>query len=53
MVKWVAIGRSASPWLTVGKVNGGAPSNKVALAERVSFGRSAKGGFCMSLEYVE
>jgi hypothetical protein len=36
MVKWVVIGRSASPWLTVGEVNGGALSNKVALADRVS-----------------
>jgi hypothetical protein len=38
MVKWVVIGRSAGPWLTVGKVNGGAPSNKVALVDRVSVG---------------
>jgi hypothetical protein len=39
MVKWVAIGRSASPWLAVGKVNGGAPSNKVALADRASISK--------------
>jgi hypothetical protein len=38
MVKWVAIGRSAGPWLTVSKVNGGVPSNKVALADRASVG---------------
>jgi hypothetical protein len=38
MVKWVAIGRSASPWLMVGKVDGGAPSNKVALADRANVG---------------
>jgi hypothetical protein len=36
MVKWEAIGRSASPWLTVSKGDGGAPSNEVALVERVS-----------------
>jgi hypothetical protein len=36
MFKWVAIGRSAGPWLTVGEVNGGVPSNKVALADRAS-----------------
>jgi hypothetical protein len=30
------IGRSASPWLTVGKVDGGVPSNEIALADRVS-----------------
>jgi hypothetical protein len=35
----VAIGRSAGPWLTVGKANGGAPSNEVALAERASVGK--------------
>jgi hypothetical protein len=39
MVKWVVISRLASPWLTVGKVNGGVPSDKVALAERVSIGK--------------
>jgi hypothetical protein len=39
MVKWVAIGRLASPWLTVGKVNGGVLSDKVASAERVNFGK--------------
>jgi hypothetical protein len=38
MVKWVAIGRSAGPWLTVGKVNGGAPSDKVAFVDRASVG---------------
>jgi hypothetical protein len=38
LVKWVAIGRLASPWLTVGKVDGGVPSNKVALADRASIG---------------
>jgi hypothetical protein len=36
MIKWVAISRSASPWLTVSKVNGGVLSDKVASAERVS-----------------
>jgi hypothetical protein len=36
MVKWVAIGRSAGPWLTVSEVNGGVPSDKVALADRAS-----------------
>jgi hypothetical protein len=39
MVKWVAIGRLAGPWLTVSKVNGGAPSNKVALVDRASVGK--------------
>jgi hypothetical protein len=38
MVKWVAIGRLAGPWLTVGKVNGGVLSNKVASADRASVG---------------
>jgi hypothetical protein len=36
MVKWVVIGRSASPWLMVGEVDGGAPSNEVASVDRVS-----------------
>jgi hypothetical protein len=39
MIKWVAIGRLASPWLMVGEVDGGAPSNKVASADRVSIGK--------------
>jgi hypothetical protein len=39
MVKWVAIGRSAGPWLTVSKVDGGAPRDKAALAARVSVGK--------------
>jgi hypothetical protein len=39
MVKCVVIGRSASPWLTVGKADGGALSDKVALVERVSVGK--------------
>jgi hypothetical protein len=34
-----AIGKSASPWLTVGKANGEAPSDKVALAETACVGR--------------
>jgi hypothetical protein len=38
MVKWVAIGRSAYPWSTVGKVNGGVLSDKVASADRASVG---------------
>jgi hypothetical protein len=36
LVKWVAISRSAGPWLMVGKVDGGAPSDKVASADRAS-----------------
>jgi hypothetical protein len=32
------IGRSAGPWLTVSKVDGGAPSNEIALVDRVSIG---------------
>jgi hypothetical protein len=35
----VVIGRSAGPWLTVSKADGGAPSDKVALAERASIGK--------------
>jgi hypothetical protein len=38
IVKWVAISRSAGPWLMVGKVDGGVPSNQVALADRASVG---------------
>jgi hypothetical protein len=38
-VKWVAIGGSASPWLMVGEVDGGAPSDEIALADRVSVGK--------------
>jgi hypothetical protein len=38
-VKVVVIGKSASPWLTVGKADGEAPSNKVALAETACIGR--------------
>jgi hypothetical protein len=39
MFKWVAIGRSAGLWLTVGEANGGALSNKVASADRASIGK--------------
>jgi hypothetical protein len=39
MVKWVAIGRLASPWLMVSKVNGEVPSDKVALVDRASVGQ--------------
>jgi hypothetical protein len=39
MVKWVAIGRSAGPWLIVSKVDGGTPSNEVASADRASVGK--------------
>jgi hypothetical protein len=53
MVKWVAIGRSAGPWLMVGKVNGGVPSNEVALVDRASVSRLVKGVVCVSLECVE
>jgi hypothetical protein len=53
MVKCVAIGRSAGPWLKVGKVDGGAPSDKVASADRVSVGQSAKGVVCVSHGCVE
>jgi hypothetical protein len=35
----VVIGKSASPWLTVGKANGDAPSDKVASVETVRVGR--------------
>jgi hypothetical protein len=35
---WLAIGGSASPWLTVGEVDGGAPSDEIALADRASVG---------------
>jgi hypothetical protein len=35
----VEISRSAGPGLTVGKANGGALSDKVALAERASIGK--------------
>jgi hypothetical protein len=35
----VVIGTSAGPWLTVGKANGEAPSNKVASAETAHVGR--------------
>jgi hypothetical protein len=38
IVKWVVIGRSAGPWLMLGKVDGGVPSNQVALADRASVG---------------
>jgi hypothetical protein len=34
----LVIGRSAGPWLMVSKVNGGAPSNEVASADRASVG---------------
>jgi hypothetical protein len=34
-----AISKSASPWLTVGKADGEALSNKVGLAERARVGR--------------
>jgi hypothetical protein len=34
----VEIGKLAGPWLTVSKADGGAPSNKVALAEQASVG---------------
>jgi hypothetical protein len=58
MVKWVVISRLAGPWLTVGKVNGGAPSDKVALADRASVSKvlsanQQKADVCVSLEYVE
>jgi hypothetical protein len=33
---WLAIGRSAGPWLTVSKVDGGALSDKVASVDRAS-----------------
>jgi hypothetical protein len=33
---WLAIGRSAGPWLTVGEVDGGAPSDEVASLDRAS-----------------
>jgi hypothetical protein len=33
------IGRLASPWLTVSKVDGGAPSDEVASADRASIGK--------------
>jgi hypothetical protein len=33
---WLAIGRLAGPWLTVSKVDGGAPSDNIALADRAS-----------------
>jgi hypothetical protein len=33
------IGGSAGPWLMVGKVNGGAPSDKIASADRMSVGK--------------
>jgi hypothetical protein len=39
MGKWVVIGRSAGPWIMVGKANGGAPSNNLALLERASIGK--------------
>jgi hypothetical protein len=39
MVKWIVIGRSAGPWLTVSEVDGGALSEEVALADRVSIGK--------------
>jgi hypothetical protein len=35
----VVIGKPASPWLTVGKGNGGAPSDEVASAETVYVSR--------------
>jgi hypothetical protein len=38
MVKWVAIGRLAGPWLMVSKVDGGVLSDKVASTDRVSIG---------------
>jgi hypothetical protein len=55
IVKWVAIGGSVSPWLMVGKVNGGAPSNNIASVDKASIGEvlSANWGkalFCVSLE---
>jgi hypothetical protein len=34
-----AIGKSASPWLTVSKADGEVPSNKVASAETACIGR--------------
>jgi hypothetical protein len=39
MVKWVVIGRSSSPWLTVGEVDGGPPSDEVASADRASISK--------------
>jgi hypothetical protein len=39
--------------LTVSKVDGEAPSDKVALADRVSVGQLVKGVVCVSLECVE
>jgi hypothetical protein len=31
--------RSAGPWLMVGEVDGGAPSDEIALADRASIGK--------------
>jgi hypothetical protein len=45
LVKWVAIGRSAGPWLTVGKVDGGVLSDKVASADRASIGEVPLAGW--------
>jgi hypothetical protein len=36
LVKCVVISRLGGPWLMVGKVNGGALSNKIASADRAS-----------------
>jgi hypothetical protein len=52
------IGRSAGPWLKVGKVDGGVLSDEIASADRASIGKvlSAnwrKALFCVSPECVE
>jgi hypothetical protein len=37
---WLAIDRSAGPWLIVGEVDGGVPSDEIASVDRVSVGEA-------------